>query len=169
MMEDLNQSNNLAPFCGYPHSILSTKPLNIFHDGVFYICNYYVKILKSVRAGKTIYTLYVRNFDGGRNEYIDLYLYGERYLALYTTQKNAPRRICGFVVKLVNYIKYNIVGKVGCFAEHIKDIYAYWLRAGYYLHKSIFSFILTIYITKYMVWLPPHTTLYNNGGYTYDY
>jgi hypothetical protein len=168
MMANLNQSKNLAPFCGYSNCVLASKPLNIFYDGVFYICGQYVKILESVQMDKTIYTLYVRNFDGGSNEYIDLYLQGKLYLALYTKHNNAPRRISKFVVNLVNYIN-NIIGKVGCFAEHIKDIYKYWLSEGYYFHKSIFKFILTIYKSKYMAWIPPYTALYNYGSYTYDF
>ena len=166
MMADLNQSKQLAPFCGYTNCILSTKPLNIFYDGVFYICGQYVKILETVQMDKIIYTLYVRN--GGDTEYIDLYLQDRLYLALYTKHNNAPRRISNFVVNLVNYLN-NIIGKAGCFVEHIRDIYKYWLSKGYYFHKSIFKFILTIYKSKYMVWIPPYTALYNYGGYTYDF
>ena len=162
MMANLNQSRNLAPFCGYNNSILANKPLNVFYQGVFYTCGRYVKILETVRDCKpTIYTLYLREFDEGRNGYVDLYFYGkEFYLGLGCLQKDISRQIGTFVEILCNYIN-NVIGKSGCFAEHIKDIRRFWLGRGYYFHKSVFKFLLSIYISKHQVWIAPYTPLYN--------
>ena len=164
-MTDLNRSKELAPYCGYPNAILSTQDLTVFYDGCFYSCGRYVKILETVQFGRTIYTLYLRCIDG-RNEYIDLFLYGETmgFLALGTKQDRPSRTVAMFVGGLVKFINLLRKSTNGKFSEDIPLIRHHWLVEGYYFHKSIFKFILTIYTSKYSLWIPPYTGLYNHAA-----
>ena len=157
-MMNLNRSKELAPYCGYPHAILSMQKITVFYDGCFYSCGHYVKILETVQSNKTMYTLYLRCIDGS-NTYIDLFLYGKGFLALGSVQTRPSQTVATFVGELVRFINLLRKSTEGIFSEDISIIRYHWLVKGYYFHKSIFKFILTTYKSKYSLWIPPYTGL----------
>jgi hypothetical protein len=146
--------------------MLDSKPLNIFYKNNFFVCDRYVKILESQYQGRTIFTFYLRCYPESVNEYIDIYIQkcGGGLSGLYTNSLNGTRRIQNFVVRLFEFINSDIGTP---YNERLKHIRTFWLSNGYHFHKSVFKFIVTLYVSK-PVYLPAYTTLYNWGYGSFD-
>lgn len=163
MMLDLNRSKEMVVFCAIEKCIFDNKHLNTFYKNTFYVCDSYVKILESLQQGRVVFTLYLRCYPQGENEYIDLFIQdcGLASRGLYVNS-NGTRRIKNFVVWLLQYINNNDVDIP--FAKRLACIRTFWLNEGYYFHESVFKFIVTLCIS-HPVRLQPCTELYNHAKF----
>jgi hypothetical protein len=165
-MLDLGRSRDLVVFCGVEKCMLDSKPLNIFYKNSFFVCDRYVKILESQQQGRTVFTFYLRCYPERINEYIDIFISkcGPRSSGLYTLNADGTRRIMNFVVRLLEYINDDIDTP---YAERLEHIRTFWLSEGYHFHKSVFKFLVTLYVLK-PVRVQPYTQLYNWGYGSFD-
>ena len=163
MMLDLGRSRDLVVFCAIEKCMLDSKPLNIFYKNSFFACDRYVKILESQQQGCTVFTFYLRCYPEMVNEYIDIFIQkcGSRLNGLYTKNYAGTRRIKNFVVRLLQYINDGIDTP---YAERLEHIRTFWLSEGYHFHKSVFKFLVTLYVSK-PVEVQPYTHLYNCGAH----